>query len=177
MFNQEDLFPIGRINKAFGLKGFVKVSFEAFFLEFIQELKIVFLENKGEHVPYFIEAIEQRKNDTLIRFEDINTKEGAMTLNTKHVYVDITKFKGLEDSIKDENYYGDLVGLDAILVNDDKLNIGKIEEILYNERQDLAQVTYKGVEMLIPLHDDTLVEFDDKEAHFNLPEGYIEIYI
>lgn len=173
----QDLMVVGTIQKSFGLKGAVKVSFETFFLEFTDNLTVFFTEERDNFIPYFVEKLEIRFDGTgVAKLEDVDVKEEAMLLNGKTIYVEIKKYPGLQEAALDEDYYGDLVGLEAILLEADNLNLGKITEIEYLPEHECAKLIYKGIEILLPLHDDILDAFDDEKAYFNLNEDYLSIY-
>ncbi len=175
--NVNDLLAVGSIKKSFGLKGDVKIAFEAFFLEYTQGLTALFVEENGNKIPYFIEKIQLQFDGTgVVKFEDVNVKEVAMRLNGKTIFVDPKQFEGLSEAAEDEDYYGDLIGLDAVLLNAENLVLGKIEAIEYLPEHECAIVKHKGLEIMLPLHDDIFIEYDDNQAFFALDKEYLSIY-
>ncbi len=175
--NNRDLILVGTIQKHFGLKGAVKVSFEAFFLDFTDNVSVLFVEERGNKIPYFVEKFELRFDGTgIVKLEDVNVKEEAMLLNGKSIYVDANNYEGIKEAQDDEDYYGELVGLNAILLDAQNLKLGKITGIEYLPEHECAKLKYNNIEIMLPLHDDILDSYDDDNAYFNLNEDYLSIY-
>jgi 16S rRNA processing protein RimM len=62
--------------------------------------------------------------------------------------------------------------------DEDKL-IGEVEEIIEQPHQVLLKVTYQQKEVLLPLHQDSLINISHtkKTVTLILPEGLLEIYL
>ena len=171
-----ELVAVGKIVKAYSLKGTVKVAFEAFFMEFVEELEILFLEEGSNKIPYFIESIAVKENQpVLIKLEGVETKEAATAISRRKVFVDKSKFPDIEEAFEEEHDWDFLIGFDAF---DQGENFGKIAEIFYTPHQVTSQiVSAAGEEFLIPLHEDLIVEIDEdnKQIQFDLPEGLLDL--
>jgi 16S rRNA processing protein RimM len=57
--------------------------------------------------------------------------------------------------------------------------LGKILEIIEQPHQLLCRLEIEGKEVLIPLHEDTILKVDKKKQQVivELPEGLLEIYL
>ncbi len=174
--NIDNIVPIGKIYQAYSLKGEMKVFFEAFFIEFIDQLEVIFLKDKQDgFLPYFVETVVIRNDMTFIlKLEGIDVKEQATELSNKEIFVDRTPFEELEEAFEESNYWDYIIGFEAL---DGDKNIGKVDEILYMGEQDLAQIIQNEKEHLIPLHDDFIIEVneDAQRIIFELPEGLLEL--
>ncbi|MCO5248027.1 MAG: ribosome maturation factor RimM [Chitinophagales bacterium] len=167
----DNLVEIGSIYKAHGVKGLMKVFIQPDLLEDIFELDAVFIREKSGITPYFIEAIEDIADDMiLLKLEGVNSKEDVSSLIKCPL---LTSKDNVNIESEDET---SLIGFLVI----DKTNgeIGKIKEILSYPSQDMLQVQYKDKEILIPMHEDLVVEqnMDKHQIIFDLPDGFLEIF-
>lgn len=164
---------IGYIGKAHGLEGRLKLVSEDAYLEDFTYLEVIFAEEKGGLVPYFIENINFKGVPPLIKFEDINTREQAAKLANKKIYARNSDLQEREE--KSSLQYGNFVGY---TLHDEQLGeLGKIEDIQEFPQQEIAFFQYKNEEKLVPLNDSLIINVDeDKQLIIvNLPEGLLEI--
>lgn len=171
-----ELVPVGKITKTYSLKGAVKVSFEAFFMEFVEELDVLFLEHGPDKIPYFIESITINDNQPiLIKLEGVDTKEQAANISRRKIFVDKSKFPNIEEAFEEEHDWDYLIEFMAF---DKTTEIGKITEVFYTTHQITVQIiSAAGEEVLVPLHDDFIVEIleEEKKIKFDLPEGLLDL--
>ncbi|MEY4930441.1 MAG: rRNA processing protein RimM, partial [Bacteroidota bacterium] len=86
--NKQDCYSIGYISKTHGLKGEVTAVFtEPIELDSVES---VFIEMKGNLVPYFIQSFSDRGDKAFIKFEDVNTAEQAANLKASALYLSKT---------------------------------------------------------------------------------------
>ena len=133
---------------------------------FIEELK-------DDCLPYFHQkSIVKNISETIIKLEGVDTKEAAAKLLQKKVWLRKKDFEKLVNKTAPVN----LVGF--IVLNDGE-NLGCVEAVIEQPLQVLLQVTVKGKEVLIPLHEETLKKINrrKKEVHVSLPDGLLEIYL
>lgn len=169
-----DYINIGKIVSAQGLTGELllkhalgkKVSFKLNDAVFIEQVK-------GAYIPHFV-ATSKAKNaeEMLIRFDDIDSREKALKLIKKQVWLtqeDFGKYAAKNSPIA-------LLGF--MLLNEGE-KIGVIDEVIEQPHQVLLSVKVNGKESLIPLHEETLDNIDHKkkEVHVTLPDGLLEIYL
>jgi 16S rRNA processing protein RimM len=169
----ESLVQIGSIVKAHGVKGLLKAKVTPEFMEDILELESIFIGEGANQLPYFISHVEAISgNEILLTLEEIDSKEKADSLVKKLLY---TYDEELSVELEDE-VFSEVIGY---LVTDKDLGIiGTIDDLIYLPQQVLAQIKYHGKEVLIPLHDDLILEQDDMKKHLlvDLPAGLLEIF-
>ncbi len=164
---------IGYIGKAHGLEGRLKLVSEDAYLEDFTYLEVIFAEEKGGLVPYFIEDINFKGVPPLIKFEDINTREQATKLANKKIYARNSDLQEREE--KSPLQYGAYIGY---TLHDEQLGeLGKIEDIQAFPQQEIAFFQYNNEEKLIPLNDSLIISVDEEKQLIivNLPEGLLDI--
>ncbi len=92
----EDLYQVGYIYQPKSLKGELKAFFEAFFLSYLQESKTklpyLIIQTKQGFLPFFVEKVQvQKDGNVLIKFEDINSLEAAISLQNTELFFDKSK--------------------------------------------------------------------------------------
>lgn len=139
----------------------------------LKGLENLFIErNKNQLLPYFIEST-RIKNETeiFIKLEDINTREAAQSFVQKQVWLteeNFHKYTGKSAPIS-------LLGYHIIHDSED---IGEILEVIEQPHQMLCRIDLEGNEALIPIHQDTLVEINNKKRQVvvELPDGLLDIF-
>ncbi|MEZ4885994.1 MAG: ribosome maturation factor RimM [Chitinophagales bacterium] len=167
---------VGFVSKPKGLKGALRVSFEDFFLAYLEENQIdhIFVDIKGQFAPFFIEAIEGLdSNAASIKFEDIDNIKAASPLQNSSLYFEEDLLKIYLEADEEEWEY--LIGY--TLIDDSHQTIGVIEGIVYLPQHELLQLTYADRELLIPIHEDMVIIIDEqaKILQMELPEGILEL--
>lgn len=169
------MVKIGRVGKAHGLLGEVKAFVEDAYWEDFLNAEIIFLEIKGQHLPYFVEDV-RAGNAVLVKLEDLNTREDAQMLNGKDIYLrseDILPDEARTIIIEPgyERYTGYNIE-DAV-----QGFVGKIEEVIEMPQQMMAVVVFRGREILIPLNEQFIVTADTEQSvlHMDLPDGLLDL--
>ena len=172
-----NLYQVGVITKSKGLKGELKISFETFFLAYLEEiegkLEHLFVKTKNDCVPYFLEKISAQSNYHIIKFEEVDTKNVAEKLRNARLLIETEK---INDFLEEEEntFWNFLLGF--TLMNDD-VEIGKIEDIYYLDTHEIAMLHYENRELLVPLHEN-LIEIIDEENEIiamALPDGLLDL--
>lgn len=139
-----------------------------------EDMESVFIEIKGELVPYFIEEINiQKQSRAIVQLEEVDSMEKAQALVGSALYLPLDSLEELEE---DQFYYHEIQGFQVIDQNLGPLGI--IREVYSVATQNLIALDHKGVEVLIPIVD-TIVLKADRENNVvlvNLPEGLIDVY-
>ena len=139
---------IGFIGKSHGLKGELKFKIEEDFIADFSGVDVIFIEIKGKKTPYFIESI-RAPNNPIIKFEDIESREAAMTLQHKPIFLK-------SSDIQVEVVESDLVYFKYInyWITDKTLGkLGKIETVEDFPQQEMAIITIEENDVLIPMND------------------------
>ena len=169
MIKKEQVFKIGRIGKAHGVKGEVSFSFDDDVFDRV-DADYLILEVDGILVPFFMEEYRFRSDNTaLVKFEDIDTQDRARELTNCDVYF----LRSEADDEDEELTYSFLVGFDII---DDQSgrNVGTIASIDDNTINILFELE-DGT--LIPASEEliTNIDKDNKTITIALPEGILEL--
>ncbi|HUX95891.1 MAG TPA: ribosome maturation factor RimM [Bacteroidales bacterium] len=163
---------LGRITKAIGYEGAVSVKLERSFIENIPQIESVFIEIDGRPVPFFISESDYSGSDILkLKFNDYNTEAKVTGFRGCRVY--ITSGDSYNDHADDFN---ELKGYEVM--NEGDLSLGKVTEIIKNPGQLLLKIiTLHKKEILIPLHEDLIINLDNKGKIIvmNIPDGLTEI--
>lgn len=134
----------------------------------------IFVEHvKGSFLPYFVQSSKaSTSEETIIKFDEIDSREKAQKLIHKQVWLPQDMFAKLAAK------KSSVAMLGYMLVNEDK-KIGIIEEVIEQPHQVLLTIKINNKEVLIPLHEETLNKIDHKkkEVHVTLPDGLLEIYL
>ena len=173
--NKEQCFQLGYVAKVHGLRGEVVVMLDVDYPEDYEDLKQLFLLQKGRLVPFFLEHfVLQPGNRVLAKFEDLDRIELVEDLVGLEVYLPLSALPPLED---DQYYYHELIGFEVI---DDTYGVlGPVETIYDLETQDLLGVKHQEREVLIPIQDGIIQKVDKtaKKVYCQLPEGLLDIYL
>lgn len=171
---KEDCFELGKITKTHGLKGEVVLWLDVDFPEDYEDLESVFLDQKGELVPYFIETYRLSGNRAIVQFEDIDTFEKAEGLINLQAFLPLEELPELGN---DQFYYHEIIGFQVV---DKQLGVlGIVQTVHSMQAQDLLVMDYKSKEVLIPVIPEIVLQADKdaKILNVNLPEGLLEVYL
>ena len=172
---QDNCYLLGYIVRTHGTAGNVVIYLDVDYPDDYEDLETVYVEIKGELVPYFIEDINlQKQSNAIVTFEDVDTIVKAQALVGSSLYLPLEELSELGE---DEFYYHEIKGFKVV----DKTlgELGIVREVYSLNGQDLIAMDYQGSEVLIPTANDIVIKAD-KEAKsllVNLPEGLLEVYL
>lgn len=149
------LISFGKITKAHGLKGEVKLLPHSRSLHSFEEITKIFVEITASHTPeaFEIDKLRFHKNTAVLKLNGIDTIEEAERLRGRAVYIDDKELGKLEE---DEYYFSDLIGLEAYTVDGEYL--GKVEEVMERAIQSLLVIKNDDKELLVPLSEPIVKE-------------------
>ena len=169
MIKKEDVYKIGRLGKAHGVKGEVSFQFDDDIFD-TADADYLILDIDGILVPFFMEEYRFRNDSlALIKFCDVDTQQRASELTGCDVY--------FPRSIAEEQAEGlslsSLVGFDLIDANG-KGKVGTIAAI-DDTTQNILFELEDGT--LIPASDDLITDIDTQQRQItmNIPEGLLDI--
>ena len=167
-------FKIGKFVAVHGLKGELLLKHELGKKTSLKGLQAIFIEEqKNSFLPLFIESAKiKNEEEVYIKLEGINTREAAIRLGKKEIWVPGTDFKKFASRTAPVS----LLGYTVINNNE---SLGEILELIEQPHQLLCRLDIKGKEVLIPLHEESLqkINHKKKEVLVNLPDGLLEIYL
>lgn len=169
MIKKEDVYKIGRLGKAHGIKGEVSFQFDDDIFDRADADYLV-LEIDGILVPFFMEEYRFR-NDTvcLVKFCDVDSQQRASELTGCEVYFP----RALAEEADDERSLASLVGFDIVSASEGKVigQIAAIDDSTINLLFELEDGT------LIPASDELIENIDAEKQRItmNIPEGLLDI--
>lgn len=171
---KDKCFYIGRIVKTHGLKGEVTLRIDNEQFDEIEELNYFLLEVNDKLIPFFIENISFHSNKSFILFQDVKTLESASQLIGRAAYLPLDLLPEREGN----DFYSHEV-VDFLVVDEEKGEIGKVQEIIEYPTQSLIQIIVNDKEVLIPIHDDIIknVDREGKKIYIKAPAGLIDMYL
>lgn len=172
---KEECFYLGKIVKKYSFKGEVLAKLDTDEPELYANLEAVFLDLRGNLVPFFIENSQFHKSDLLrLKFEDIDTEADADALIKIDMYLPLELLPKLEGN---KFYFHEVIGF--TIIDRSFGEVGVIKAINDSTAQALFEIDRNGVEILIPMNDEFIVEVnrDTKTVTVNVPEGLIDLYL
>ncbi|WKV12830.1 ribosome maturation factor RimM [Marivirga harenae] len=170
----DQCFQLGVVLKPHGLKGELYISLDTDYPEDYQEMESVFMLQNGKLVPFFIEHIQLKNKEALLKFEDVDDKEAAISLRGNSLHLPLTELPNLTGN---QFYFHEI---DGFKVEDsEKGMLGTVKEVFEAGHQDLIGMEYKGKEVLIPINDEVILNVDrgEKLLKVSLPAGLLELYL
>ncbi len=174
--DKDQCFFLGTINKVVGFKGEVAVYIDSDEPEKYTSIDAVFLEIKGNLIPFFIENITQRnKNNQLtIKFQDISNQEEAQGLTGCNIYLPLDVLPPLSGNTF---YFHEVV--DYEITDQEKGVIGKVSQVLDYPGNPLFEIKNENKTILIPVQDQFILKVnrEKKTILIKAPEGLIDLYL
>ena len=169
-----EYFKIGKLVGTYGFKGEIVLKHSLGKKTSLKGLKAIFLEEgKGAFLPWFIESTKIKNEEELyLKLQGVDVKEQAHRLNQKEVWLPEADFKKYAAKAAPIN----LLGYEVI--EGDKV-LGTILEVIEQPHQVLCKIEINEKDVLIPLHEETILKVDNKKQRVfvELPEGLLEIYL
>ena len=169
MIRAEEVYKIGRLGKAHGVKGEVSFQFDDDIFDRVDADYLV-LDIDGILVPFFMEEYRFR-NDTicLVKFCDIDTQQRAQELTGCDVYFP----RALAEEAEEVPSLASLVGFEIVDASNGNTvgNIVAIDDSTINLLFELEDGT------LIPASNELVEDIDAEQRtiRMNIPEGLLDI--
>lgn len=169
MIKREDVYKIGRLGKAHGVKGEVSFQFDDDIFD-TTDADYLILKIDGILVPFFMEEYRFRNDSlALVKFCDVDTQQRASELTGCDVYFPRTLAEESEGQLS----LSSLVGFDIVEASNSKV-VGKIAAI-----DDTTQNILFELEdgRLIPASDELITNIDTNRQQIimQIPTGLLEI--
>ena len=172
---KEDCFYLGKIVKKYSIKGELLAKLDTDEPDLYDNLDAIFIDLRGNLVPFFIESSQLHKSDLLrLKFEDVDTEADADALMKTELYLPLDLLPKLDG---DKFYFHEVIGFK---IKDKNFgDVGILKGINDSTAQALFEIDKNGTEILIPMNDEFIVKVDrkNKTIHVDTPEGLIELYI
>lgn len=169
MIKREDVYKIGRLGKAHGVKGEVSFQFDDDIFD-TTDADYLILEIDGILVPFFMEEYRFRNDSlALVKFCDVDTQQRASELTGCDVYFPRTLAEESEGQLP----LSSLVGFDIVEASNSKV-VGKIAAI-----DDTTQNILFELEdgRLIPASDELITNIDTNRQQIimQIPTGLLSL--
>jgi 16S rRNA processing protein RimM len=172
---QENCYLLGYIVRTHGTNGNVVIFLDVDYPDEYEELDAVYVEIRGELVPYFISNFNlQKQGNAIVSFEDVDTIEKAQALVGSSLFLSLDDLEELDN---ESFYYHEIKGYTVI--DETKGELGIVREVYSLNGQDLIAMDYLGHEVLIPTSEEIVLRADKENSKLivNLPEGLLEVYL
>lgn len=166
-------YKIGKLAATHGFDGMMVLQHSLGKKTALKGLAKIFLEeHKDSFLPYFIQKASIRsEKEILIKLEGYDSKEICRKLLQQEVWLTEEDFEKYAARSAPISWLG-------FTIIDNTLPIGEIIEVIEMPHQILCKVIYKGKEVLIPVHENSLLSIDKKNRKIivELPEGLLDVY-
>ena len=152
-----------KVLKSWGAAGEVVLSRPADSPQDLNVQELVFIEFDGLPVPFYFESLQEKGNRLIVKFEDVDTLAQAEELVGREV-----RFAAEEEEEEDT-----LIGL---RVRDSRTRriIGEIVDFSdYGGNIVLTVETEDRGEVLLPLHEELIVNIHGEVITLDIPEGLL----
>ncbi len=170
MIRQEEVYRIGKLGKAHGVRGEVSMQVDDDVFDRV-EAEYLVLEMDGILVPFFMEEYRFKTDTTaLVKFEGVDTQERARQLTGTEVFFP-REIAAADES--DELSYAQLVGWQVVNAADGQ-RVGVIDfvdEQTVNIMFELSDGT------LIPASEELIAAIDGQKQEITMiiPEGILDL--
>ena len=158
----DDLFRIGQITSAHGIRGDLKVFPVTSDPDRVLDMDKVLVAREGEEEhtkEYSITKASHFKNLILLHLEGVEDRNQAETMAGLSLWVRREDALPLEE---DEYYFKDL--LDCEVVDEDGAHVGRVSDVMETGANDVLVVEdTEGEEVLLPIIEDCILEIDVEE--------------
>jgi 16S rRNA processing protein RimM len=166
------LLGLGRIAAVHGLRGALKIRFDAASAttdpEVIQALGEVVVGGRA----YPVLQAERVKHQVLLQLQGIASREQAEALVGLEVQAERRRFPRLPEG---EYYWFQVLGLEVINAADGRM-LGRLAEIIPTPAHDVYVVRQGTEELLLPAVEEVVVEINPEEGYIKVtpPPGLLE---
>jgi 16S rRNA processing protein RimM len=172
---KEDCFYLGKIVKKYSFKGELLAKLDTDEPELYDTLDAIFVDLKGQLVPFFIENSQLHKSNLLrLKLEDVSNEGDADALLKCDLYLPLDLLPPLKGN---KFYFHEVIGFK---IRDKSFGeVGIIKAVNDTTAQALFEVDRDGTELLIPMHDEFILELnrEEKTILMDLPDGLIDLYL
>ena len=150
----KQFLEVGKVNNTHGIRGEVKLTMWCDDIDYLKQLKTLYLDDKGNKSLTLISARAQ-KNIAILKFSEITSIEQAEQLKNKVLYCNRDDAK-IEEG---KHYLADIIGCYVVDIDTEE-EYGKIVDVLNHGSCDIYDVESWGKHTLIPAIDDIVKEIN-----------------
>lgn len=167
-----DCFSPGFIVKPHGLKGGVVAKFTVKNPKNYEGLDALFIEQRGQLVPYLLESFSVKDSTVYLKLEGIDTPGQAQELRSAKLFLPA-------DMAPETSNDDPSLTIGYTLHDETYGNLGPIREIMLAGPQETLVVAHEKTDVLIPFVPQLVTGIDHKTrtVHTRCPEGLIDMYL
>lgn len=168
-----EYISVGKILNFHGIKGEAKVGFSKGQEDFLEKLKVVYIQQNSEYIEKEISGLRFHKKLALIKFKGIDSINDLMPYKGCLIFIEKSFIR--ENLQEDEFLIDELTGLDIVDIQGNK--IGVAVGVSNNGVNDFISVKSRTKKIcLVPFVKDLVTEVDikNKKITINNIEGLIE---
>jgi len=167
------LVHIGHSAKSRGIAGKFKARIRDQFKPDFSKARALFINLNGSKVPFLLESVEDHGH-MVIKVEEIDSPEAVSQLLSKELYLDIKEISD-PSLLTSESSDHQLVGYD--ITDQHGKFLGQILEVIQYPEQLLAKILYNKKDVLIPIHEDLILELieEKKKIKLEIVDGLLDL--
>ena len=173
--DKSELHELGYFTKLHGYKGELTAYLDTEVLNDYQEVESIFVEVKGQIIPYFVETLSSKTNKTVkVKLEGVDTEDQAKSLVKAKIFI---LKEDLSETDETRLELRSILGYEVI--DHLKGNIGTVRQILELAGNPQLEIDFNGKMILLPLHEDFIKKIDNegKKVEVEAPEGLIDLFL
>ena len=165
---------VGRLGTTHGAQGEIKLIADEAMIDDIGAAEFLFVDIDGDRVPFEVAGFRITK-DLLVQFHSLEDQGAASRLTGSEVFLPEEEVQSSTSETLPSTRYSKLVGME--MHDSVHGNLGEILEVRVYPEQELAVLELNGHEVLIPLHDDLILDVDSQSnvVEVDLPEGLLDL--
>lgn len=173
--DKSELHELGYFTKLHGYKGELTAYLDTEVLNDYQEVESIFVEVKGQIIPYFVETLSSKTNKTVkVKLEGVDTEDQAKSMVKAKIFI---LKEDLSETDETRLELRSILGYEVI--DHLKGNIGTVHQILELAGNPQLEIDFNGKMILLPLHEDFIKKIDNegKKVEVEAPEGLIDLFL
>ncbi len=173
--DKSELHELGYFTKLHGYKGELTAYLDTEVLQDYEDVESIFIEVKGQLIPYFVESLSSKTNKTVkVKLEGVDTEDAAKSLVKAKIFI---LKEDLSETDETRLELRSILGYEVI--DHVKGNIGRVHQILELAGNPQLEIDFNGKMILLPLHEDFIKNIDNKKKKIEIeaPEGLIDLFL
>ncbi len=173
--DKSELHELGYFTKLHGYKGELTAYLDTEVLNEYGDVDSIFVEVKGQLIPYFVESLSSKTNKTVkVKLEGVDTEDLAKSLVKAKIFI---LKEDLSETDETRVELRSILGYEVI--DHVKGNIGRVNQILELAGNPQLEIDFNGKMILLPLHEDFIKTIDNqnKKVEIEAPEGLIDLFL
>jgi len=171
----DNFYYLGKITKLYSYKGELVFYFDVDDISEYNGLDAVFIDIKGDVIPFIIEKISFTKGNTAtVKLMDIDNEVEAKKVVNSSLYLPIESLPKLDGN---KFYFHEVIGFE--IFDKEHGRVGVVERIIDDTAQPIFEIKDEYTEILLPIVDHFIDKINREEKRIDVifPEGLLELYL